>query len=293
MKFCKLSLIISFVILLSSCTNMPENDVADSKNITANAVACSEVMLRSDDMSTDAFKNAKKDYYNYVIETLATNNYVKKDGSADGLGGLEYALKRCTYDIDEPLGKREITPIVQNPDNGLFVATFDYGGWRVELLLICFQKGQISLIKEIGEVNRDATSMVSLNGFNEKFIQTYTATNMGNGTMKLITFDKDARLVGTFPVVDYHFERIQNTNIINRYNLDKSECVSNIFGDIDDTACGYLIPEYVDINHDGYDDLQFTGMQSLYDSRMGKVDETELVMTYLFDTQSKVFLLGE
>lgn len=293
MKYYKICFVLSFVFLLSGCINIQENATKNSNYMTANAVAGREVILRSDDRSTAEFINQKKDYYYYAIETIQTNRFVKKDGSADNLDGLAYALQRCAYTIDGPLGKRELTPIVQNPDNGLFVVAFDYGGWQVELLLISFEKGQVSFIKEIGEANRDATSMVSLQGFRENFIQTYTATNMGNGAMKLITFDKDTRLAGRFPVVDYHFEKSQNVDIIEHYNLDESECISYIYGDIDDADHGRLYPKYIDINHDGYDDLQFTGVQTLYDSSMKKIDQFEVVMTYLFDPQCKMFLIGE
>lgn len=292
MKYLKPCIVFLLLFLFTSCSNTLGNDAVNVNTNIVNALS-SEIIMRSGDESSAYFIKQKKDYYNYVIETVKSNCFVKKDGSEDNLDGLSYTLKQCAYQISEPLGNRELIPIVQNPDNGLYVAEFNYGGMRAELLLISFTKGEISFIKEIGEVNRNSTSMVSLKGFDEKFIQTFTATNMGNGDMKLISFDNKAQVVSKFKVIDNHFENSNRLDINGQYNLDENESTSYIFGDIDEHTKGNLYPNYIDINNDGYDDVQFTGVQTLYDSKMREIDQFNVTLTYIYDFQHKTFNLSE
>ena len=282
MKCYLICLIIIMNFFLSSCT-----DTVTVPNDDEIATVDREIIMRNDDVVMI------KDYCNYVIDLIKANHYVKKDGSDDNLEGLSYALKQCAYIKNEPLGKREITPIVQNADNGLYVAEFDYDGWRVELLLISFEKGQISYIKEIGEASRNSTSMLGLKGFDEKFIQTFTATNMGNGYMSLITFDENSRSVGEFRVVDYHTENTQNPIVNSEYNLDEHDCISYVFGEMNDNNdFGILYPEYIDINNDGYEDVQFVGIQSMYSAKKGKIDEFNVKLIYIYNPKNMMFELS-
>ena len=196
------------------------------------------------------------------------------------------------YVNDVSISDDEIIIIGQNPDNGLYVAELECGGWRVILLLIAYENGQIELIQEIGEANRNTTSMVSLKGFDENFIQTYETSNMGNGGMKLITFDKSARIVGQFFVSYYRDLITIDFEILNKYNITENDTIRYKFGEADDND-STLYPNYIDLNNDGYDDIQFLGIQTVINTERNEIlDQFNVRLNYLYDPISKTFILS-
>ena len=278
--------VICFVLicfLFSSCANVSTPPQANREDI----------IIMHGDGSGDMEKQIK-DYYNYVIETIKSKNFASSDKNYDNLEGLTYALSQCTDFKGEFFSRMEITPVAQNPDNGLYVAEFDTDGWRVNLLLISFENGEITYIKEIGkEANRDCTSEVRLNGFDEMLIQTFVATNRGNGDMKLITFDREAQVVGEFKcVVDFSQEYTVDPFLNKEYNLDEwNGGTSYVYGNVDDRNHGILFPIYKDINNDGYDDVQFVGIQTLIDYDANTLDQFDVSLIYHYNPQEKVFEL--
>jgi hypothetical protein len=253
----------------------------------------SNVVMRDDDDASDEFIQAKKEYYKNIIDFV--NN--KRDitiinGSDDNIEGLTRLLIQYTHDDRFFLRQCEIIPIIKNPNNNLYVAEFNYDGWQVELLLILYEKGKISLIKEVGKVCEKQTELVSLVGFDDILIQTYTATNTGNGYMKLITFNEKVQLIGIFKVVDYCFEFSPRPDINKSYNLNKNEATSYVYGEISDSDFGFLQPKYLDLNCDGYSDVLFVGVQTLYDNDKNILDKFDISLVYLYDPQNFYFNLS-
>ena len=189
-------------------------------------------------------------------------------------------------------GIYRVEKILENPDNKKYFLAEISGFYEgSELVFIEFDNGLITYAQSYGTIVPNSASAARLEGFKGSFAQVYTSQRMGNGEMRLLKFEKGLSEMGVFNVLDCHLEQIEYPEIAWEMGISGNRKISFAFGEDDDTC--YLIPEYNDINKDGYADIRFSGVQRVFDADEKLLAKLRVELIYLYNDKENEFVLDE
>ncbi len=162
--------------------------------------------------------------------------------------------------------------------------------WEDKLYLVETKDNKIISLKYIGGGNKEYLDYDVVDLTQGTYVAYYSASNMGNGDLHLVSLEGKNSEYTILGAVDYHMETPSSTEEIKTRFGENAEAYM-VYNN------GILKDDYYDINGDGYIDIELNGTEEAYVNSTGQstyefgfIKETKVTKHYIYNVNSDEFV---